>query len=69
MSKIPDGYPPDVAVSAGADGLPVFFDVQGDRLFRIWGPSRLSAVELRALKLESTELIFPGGRLYRKVPA
>ncbi|TIS60721.1 MAG: hypothetical protein E5W93_10280 [Mesorhizobium sp.] len=60
------GYPPGLFESVDSDGSPIFFDADGDRLFRVWGPNRLSAVELRTMKLGGTEFGFPGGHFYRK---
>ncbi|RWJ97006.1 hypothetical protein [Mesorhizobium sp.] len=69
LSRVPEGYPPGLGMRADADGLPIFFDAQGNRLCRIWGSKRLSAVELHTMKLESAEIEFPGGCFYRKLPA
>ncbi|RWH76854.1 MAG: hypothetical protein EOQ86_19695 [Mesorhizobium sp.] len=61
------GYPFGLFEGIDADGFPIFFEAHGDRLLRVWGQSSLSAVELRTVKLEVTELEFPGGRFYRRV--
>jgi predicted nucleic acid-binding Zn ribbon protein len=51
-----------------SDGLPIFFDGHGDRLLRVWqGTVALSAVELRVMRLEPTDVAFPNGDFYREV--
>jgi hypothetical protein len=58
------GFPADILESRDDDGLPIFFTAEGERLFRIWGPNRLSEIELRIMKLTPTDRTFPGGKFY-----
>ncbi len=39
----------------------------GDRFVRVWGPNKLSAIELRVLGIEPTGLRSGNAMLYRKV--
>jgi hypothetical protein len=39
----------------------------GDRLVRVWGPNRLSEIELRVMHLEPAGRAFPGGAFYREI--
>ncbi|WP_027152207.1 hypothetical protein [Mesorhizobium sp. WSM2561] len=60
------GYPVGIIESRDELGLPVFFDEDGKRLIRNWGPGGFSDVERRVMKLQLTELTFFGGRFYRR---
>jgi hypothetical protein len=60
-----NGYPNGLLEAKDENGLLIFFDTNGERLSRIWGPNDISDVQLRQLKLKRTDMTFPGGRFYR----
>ena len=60
------GSPSGLWEGRDGDGLPVFFDEDGRRLFRNWGSNSISDLQLRHMELKSVVgLSFPVGMFYR----
>jgi hypothetical protein len=60
------GFPPGLFEGADGEGLPIFFNDIGP-LIRVWGTAQPSDLQLRNMRLETTELAFPGGVFLRRL--
>jgi hypothetical protein len=58
------GFPDGIFEARDGAGMPLFFDRDGERLFRIWGPNTISDFQLHNMGLKRTCLIFAGGEYY-----
>ena len=61
------GYPEGLFEAKDQIGLPVFFTAEGEQLTRITGPGTISDFQLRNMRLQRTELTFPGGIFCTKI--
>ena len=50
------GYPEGLFEAKDAHGLPIFFDPDGRRLRRVWGPGTISDFQLANMNLRRTGL-------------
>jgi len=59
------GFPDGLSEGRDGDGLPAFYDEDGVRLFRVWGPNMVSDLQLPQMGLDPTALGFLGGKFYQ----